>query len=536
MSQNITKQERRRRQKQSQKDKAAAAANQQQHQPAMKLNNPVRRKKVRPAHAKAIRNVRQAFNAMTIDGLEAQQGMRLCQQMAMPCVRPTVRMPTMNMTSTAVASFRYTDSMEVSNDVSVDGFAPGGMVFIAYGQPALTYMNGPVKVGATTTYVLRYGVDDALTYTPDISAGGPVSSSANYDFDSYLPITSLVHQYGEEHKGVVQSVGRANGVNYFFISKGEKIALRTAVSVGAGYHCDVEFYNGPSTTNSIAGELTWDTTTAVGAVLFEAARSGHYTVKIKRVFVGGTSSGGTGTSQPIGLSLVAEAGKGVWDLHRVSDACGPTGDKFIGQKVRRTGFSLLVTNTTNALQKQGNVVAGRMQHETVNNVTETALSMVADRYTGQAAKGCYTYMDFTQEAEVFEDCVDGANGQSFVYNLLRTDLIHVMSFAGLSKSGTDAVPSLLATCDISLEFITDSQRYDRATPAFSANALAEARRINNSTSYFYENPLHPQDIMRYLTSAWKGFRSQSNNIARGVAAAYPQYAPIALPLGRLLQT
>lgn len=498
--------------------------------------NPVRNT---VAGRRAHNNVRAALRAVPIPDQVAREGMLLCRHMAIPSTRPSLRLPTPDMSQTAVAAFRYTDSVTVSPDLIPSGFEKGGMTFVMYGQPALTYMNGPILVSANTSYVLRFGADDALTYASDAIVP-TVTASFNADMDLWLPVSSLAHLYGDEHKGAVVSVGRANGINFFFMTKGEKIVLSLAVPTIAGsnngYDLQFFFFNGPNIDNSLAGEYGVTSATTVGTVLFEAPRDGHYAIKLTRVGVVGTSSGGTGQGPLIGLNLFTAAGSGVWDLHRTPDACGPTGDKFIGQRVRRTAFSLLVTNTTNMITKQGNVVAGRMRAETANNITEAALSAVADRYTGPAAKGAYSYMDFTREAEEFVDAVEGTNGQSFVYDLTRSDLIHVIRFDGLALSPTEVKPSLLVTCDIALEFVTDSQRYERTVSPHSNLALIEARRINNSTSYFYENPLHPEDIMRYLAKAWSALRSQSTNIARGVSAAYPQVAPVAMPLGRLLQT
>lgn len=497
--------------------------------------NPVRNSR---AARRAFRNVRMEYRSVQTEGAVGREGMMLSKFMALPSTRPSLRLPTQDMSLTAVAAFRYTDGVTVDPNLASPGFSPGGMTFIMYGQPALTYMNGPIRVTADTTYVLRYGADDSLTFQTDSSVPTLTTTTDMFP-DVWLPVSSLAHQTGDEHMGAIVSIGRASNVSYIFMSKGQKILLGDSISAaGSGANVDLQFYffNGPSIDPSLTAEYGVNAGTTAGTVLLEAPRDGHYAVKITRVKVIGTSSGGTGQGPVLRLHLFSAQNTGVWDLHRVADAVGPTGDKFIGQRVRRTGFSLLVTNTTNMITKQGNVVAGRMRHETVNNVTESALSALADRYTGTAAKGCYSYMDFTPEAERFVDAVEGTNGQSFVYDLSRTDMIHVVRFDGLTLGATDAKPSLLVTCDIAVEFVTDSQRYERTVSPFSALALIEARRINNSTSYFYENPLHPSDIVRYLARAWSALRGQSANIARGVSAAYPAIAPVAMPLGQLLQT
>lgn len=549
----VTRAELRRRQRQSQRDKK---------QSATQVANTVvanRRKKNRPMAGPSVVRTGAALTSMAT--LRASlmsnetQGMLLCRQMALPAEQMPVRLPTMNMARTAVGKFLYNHKVYATGNITSaspydtaaqQGFTAdtetANLMFAVYGQLARTMVSGPYFDEAGT-YQILFG-KGVQNYTDPGWSGGSVGES--YTVNTMLPIVALDLTAGSAFLGLKRMpIGESNGKSFFFATAGCRLKTATYFSLpGAGR---ITLYR-HTDYNEIVTVTTADWGSAsntAGQPVLIIPENGHYAIELSYYKCEAASPAWMAAPPVMAFDLVKDTAdvRWGWHMHQMMDL-NPvdfTGaDSTIGERARRTGCAVLISNVGNAYNKQGETVAGRVQNTKFSDITPELLSTTQEMYTGLAAKGAYTYMDFTEEDEVFEDVVKFSNrgGTSpnvtvigMCYKLDRTSPVHVITFQGVYPRN-----SYFARVHLSVEWFSASQRYPMASPYLDPIHLAEARRINNSTSYFYENPIHMEDIMRFIRKGWSLVRSRAGPISRGIATAFPETAPIALPLGRLLQS
>lgn len=146
------------------------------------------------------------------------------------------------------------------------------------------------------------------------------------------------------------------------------------------------------------------------------------------------------------------------------------------------------------------------------------LQSADERYTDNANKGLYTYMEFTEDCEKFEARV---NNSGYPLCHFPTNMVHLVTVKNPTQSTNDYA---IAT-DCVMEFTTQSQLFTKAVPVCMSHELEEARRISSMTAWFYENPVHWDDISRYITAAWRWASRNTGLIENAAVAAFPQYSP-----------
>lgn len=529
----VSKAEERRRRRQSQRDKAAAAQSAKKWvQKPQVVTGPPRRKHMNP----------KAMLTTAVQGESA--GMMLCRQMALPDeVHPPIRLPTQSMTKVAIATFHYperytvieTPSAQTSYDVAaLMGYSatvgPTGAVSdyacIIYGQPSRTYIHGPFT-GEEGKYQLMFPGGDL--YTID----GSNTADRSYEANEPLPIMGAKLISGSPFLGLKQlPVGKAEGRSFLFITAGVRLVIAEGHNAPSAYTMTVSEYTDNNillkrSIIDVANAATPDTT------LWTCPENGYYTFTVNSFTPAQNLKDLIVCYNLEKTNNVVQIG---WHMNALKDLCPADftqADPAIGEAMRRTGCAVLISNVANEFRKQGEVIAARMPNGTFTKYNPKDLAACSELYTGQATKGSYTYMDFTVEDEAFRDCTERLSSGLWTthYDLTQVNLVHVISFQGIYAYST-----LLPRVHMSVEWMNTAQRYAIAAPAYSNADLIEARRINNSTDYFYENPVHIEDIMRWLKKGWSVARRYAGPISRGIATAFPETAPIVLPIGRYMQS
>jgi hypothetical protein len=486
------------------------------------------------------------------------RGMNLCLQMAMPYDNnPQIRLPTNDSPLVATSKFRYMDewvTQEVASTNLPFGLNKLDYAAVVYGQPSLLYIDGPWKP-SQGTYKVGLRLDDALTWAPPNRTPSVINETNTVD--QWFPVANVTFHVGNQYRGNLRDpigVTTDAGPRYIWMSKGEQLFVHgdATYTWGPGSVVRINVYRfvAPSLSPELVAEKDLDANppalpsaaaTSPGTYVVSAPEYGWYAVEYSTYK--SSNALPIANMPPLGLAVWADTSVsgsttytnfGIFRLKTVTDMWNGSstvqGDPVIGQKVRRTGCSLLVSNTSPQLIIGGNVLGARVDYNTWNNISAATLGASAFKYRGLAKNGCYTYLPFTTIDEGFRDCVDGVYSTIATVDLLDNDLLHVLKFEGLTEGC-----SLMMTCDVSLEFQTSSMRYGMQTATYNFNDLILARRINNSSVYFFENPLHPRDILRLIRSGWEVVRKNANLLARGVSAMYPELAPVALPMGRMFQ-
>lgn len=517
----VSKAELAKREAQSKRDKAAHAA---------KLTTPAPRARAR-RQMTAVTSMGSKFRGDTA-------GMLLCRQMALPGeVHPPIRLPTQGSDRTAIAVFenaeRYNVTALMGNASPYDTPALQGFKITAesadyalmlYGQPSRTYIHGPF-LDEEGTYAVNFPASNSYVYT-----GG--TNGADRDVNDFLPIMGITHDSGTPFYGLRRlpmGVG-SSGRRYLFMTAGTTLCLAQGHMHPSPYTIEVyEFVD--TNQESRVYQYQVPSNATVDAVIFAAPTNGYYAFKILSFVPSDTVRDLTICYK---VKKVNTNTRISWHMACVKDL-NPTdydqADPTIGEHMRRTGCAVLISNVANPYKKQGESICARMPNARFSEYTPSAVGAAIEPYFGSAESGAYTYMDFTFEDEAFRDCTERtANGWFASYDLRGTNRVHVVTLQGLYSQTTLAVK-----LHISVEWLNTTQRYGNAAPSLSYFDLLEARRINNSTDYFYENPIHIEDIMRWIRKGWGLARQYATPIATGVSAAFPSAAPIAMPLGRLLQ-
>jgi hypothetical protein len=471
-----------------------------------------------PGRALAVRNIASAHKQFG-----NQEGMALTELLAVPYNAPLQRMPTVDMPLTSIMRLR--DALSYTSNAA-GYFDAGDMVFTLYGQVGRTVEYGPVLPKASYTFSVYFSSTDSITPLIDWTYE-PLNLAGTFLHTDEWPVadcrlTSGTTPSGQTHRAFGKSDSRA----YMFLSGAERIVtanpLGTSTLTGSATF-EVQKY-GEDDTEPIALAKQFILTAGkipAGSVLVDAAvtGSGYYAIKYTGTIVG---SGTSTTPLSIQLQITNPTIATKITVQRYAPEIDQ--DAAIGKCVRRTACSMLLTNTTALNSRQGTVIAARLQGANYNTVTAGALNTAAGRYSGDAAMGCYTYLEFSTEDEKFVEARNGDYGGIF-YNLDSEDYAHTVWMTNPGYASVQQSYALMI--DTIIEFKTDSQKYERAVPHWAAGELIAARRIANATPFFYENPLHLADITRWVKQAWSAVRRNADPIAEAISYLAPVAGPAA---------
>lgn len=472
----------------------------------------------------------------------SEQGASLARQMAIPeASEALLRLPTVDMPRTAITRLTTTTTISTSdcppNTYPTLWNGSGDLLVYVYGLPGLSYMYGPVRhVGAAV---------DARVHSFGYSADGTVyAQTLNY---AKIPPGANVTVPWEPSWGMdgytnsSTPLGISGGRTYAWFDSSEKMRftlLKAGVkSVTPGPLTVTIFaWKGPGEPARVVRQLTYDKAQA-GSDQFSvnAERPSWYSFEF--------TIGAMDTDTITETILIEVDGVARYEnparmlFHYQSDMLV----KDVSESIRRTGFSLLCTNTSAEINQQGTVVAARLVNDGFydedSSMNVLHLAKASDKYTGKAAHGVYTYMDFEQVNERFDQAVVGETSRFALgpqFNLDNYGYVHVIKIT--NPNPTTLANDYLLTCTAIYEFRTDSMLYNKTVPMMSHDALVEARRINNATPYFYENPLHFSDIWNGIKSAFAIVRRAATPIGAVASTYFPEMSPAIMGMAHALQS
>lgn len=174
---------------------------------------------------------------------------------------------------------------------------------------------------------------------------------------------------------------------------------------------------------------------------------------------------------------------------------------------RVTATSLLLTNTTKALNKEGTVLWGRVnpsQYDPFNIPSNTVASFhPAEKAFLPLEQGTYTYtMPSTDMARFVDYTMPLVNEVNTipVYRLDNTGMVNV----GFIQDSDVTNPTLLAVnLDIHFEFRTSASLFQIGMSVAPVEALHQAQIALLSTGFFFQNESHKSVISKLLAQAGK---------------------------------
>lgn len=441
---------------------------------------------------------------------------KLVLAIADPAGNPGVRLPTPEPTRTAVVTLRDQFDLTTPTGSATPGHKAGDTVVAFFGQPgrsALVFSAAGTTQSAYNLVFLETGAASAgesLTWFWNVD---PILGSL--DLNKPWPLLGCSWNSGPDLHGKTMAPGSSKGVPYLFMNAGDNLDLinTTFGGTNAGtLNFEVYGWTGEDTPPALitSKAFTFTNGSITGGTLLACSTAGYYAVW----FTGFAVTSGTVPKAGAYFRLYSPASStGKWQQlsHKDIDPRAG-GDPILVENVRVNGASCLLTNTTAVTAMQGTVIAARIRDGDATRITRETLSSKAEKYTGMAMKGCYTFREFSSVCEKYSENRCGSTGW---YNFSLDDVDYVYYIVVSDPNPTTAANSFSLTFDSTLEFVADSQRYPKDVASGNFLDLMHARRvIAHKPEWFYENPLHMSDVYNLA-------RNGMNAVARGVKTAAP---------------
>lgn len=486
------------------------------------------------AHSAAA--TRGVLNAIRTTDKEMAQ--RLVWAMADPSVMG-MRVPTQYPASTALVRnlMQFTVS---SPTVAPPGFNTGDLLFALIGQPALELMYWTSLTAVTydlsfaSTVTASSATGMVVTLTPEL----PIATSGQglpgedyaweYDFDP-LAVVEL----GQLAR-VNMPVGEFAGRKFVFVNVNDvlKITLKAgAPSTAAGtiYYTVTRWgdtsapktYNTAVQTAAAAGDTI--ATLQVNPNTQAQTTGGWYRISLVSYR---SSAANVLPSLTYTGQLIIGAAPG-WKLMPAADLLiARSGDPLIGNAVRSAGSSLLITNTTSLLNRQGTVLAARMVGEDpVSEMTANDLQATALKYAGDAALGCYTFKELVQYNDDFRSVSDPSGGYLTVPLSRVGDYTHFIQVS--CPSAATAANTYSVSVGYALEFKTQCPRYQQQLAEGKWTDVIEARNIVAGVPvWFYENPQHMAALYNLAKSVYRGMMHAVPYATKVGRVLAPEFSPV----------
>jgi hypothetical protein len=443
-----------------------------------------------------------------------------------------IRLPTTDIPRSSVMVSK--DQMTITTaNATPAGWNSGDLLLAVYGQPGRTFAAyTTLPTGGYSS--LKFGQGES-TWTLE-TAAMTGSITLNQDW----PLVGATTGSGTCPHGPSMPIGISQNVGFVFMNVGDTLAVysTTYTSTGltnAGAVFQVFKWKDDGSEPTLAKQTTITmNATSFSDFILTATEAAHYSVKFVGFYWSAGSVTSTNTGVTINLGYNATAG---WMIRGMGDIdINNAGDFNLAVNCRRNGFSLLASNTTSVLNRQGTVVAARVKDNDFTAMTPAFLARTGEKYTGDAAKGVYTFMEFTEAGEKFAGSVSAANLP--VYDLDTQDYYH---FIQITCPGVASAPNTYTvTLATNLEFKTEVARYPKAVSYHKFDLLLEARGLVNSTpDWFFENPDHMRRVYALAKAAFHNAVRVAPLIAEPAAriagTLHPAGAPAYEALARLLR-
>lgn len=416
---------------------------------------------------------------------------------ALPREHPNVRMPTVDMPRTAVLT--VTDQFQWKDKPAFPpiglGFQTNETVLILLGQPGRNIGYWSSNLSAAN-YTLFF--DGATAW--NLATGQLPQAVASTDLTDDWGLTGGSGTGGPHGSSV--SVGYSGVKKYTFLNQGDTLYASAMGGVPSTYSgtvaLNVYTWAQGGRETLISGKLLPFTLGAfTPQIIVTAPVAGYYSLGLTNVSV---TAAGSGTFAPtLSITLQCLAGTG-WCWYPILDLDPLSGgDGAIAEEVRSVATSVLVTNTSAYNTREGTILAARIRGEDPLSVTRTLLARSAEKYTGDAAMGVYTFMELSEGRQRFDSSVfAGTQNYGMVFDLEVDDYFHYICISAAVEN------TFIVSTTNTVEFKTDSARYAKDVARGSHGELVESRRlINSRPEWFYENPLHMRDIYGFVTKAVK---------------------------------
>jgi len=426
---------------------------------------------------------------------EAALGLAL----ALPAEYPNVRMPTIDMPRTATMTLRDIQSVNSVNATTVAAnWNAGDVVFALYGQPYRQYLVTRTKV--SSNYSMQFVGDGSVSSSWDPWGGDGFVAGTSVEVNAFCPFAYGSGTNGYFH-GKMLPVGVSNGLSYVLMNAFDTMTLSSTYSGSGTGELDLSIHNyigmgsGPGFVTrasiNVTGGVAW-------SYVFTASSNGYYAFRVIGLHTQTIPLGTYPITATLNISSLASVTTGWANVYSpdFSNIADDGGDPTIVEEARVNASALLVSNTSSMLNMQGVVIAARFREALPFALTPGVLGKLAEKYTGKAALGVYTFKEFSFQAEEFTTSYVTRTGLRG-FNLDYDDYIHLIQISNPTYATQSNAYDVVL--DTTIEYKTDSARYQKGVSTYPHHALLSARKmINERPEWFYENPIHVAKVYQFL--------------------------------------
>jgi hypothetical protein len=458
-----------------------------------------------------------------------------------------IRFPTVDSSRTSKASFM--DQYTVTTNTAVwQSWPAGDLLFAFFGQPnRLSMHQVTLPSGSTSVYPLNFlnkaTLSSGLTWYLPINWGslaGATNLTTPINADWPLLGATLTTGTVALH-GTTMPFGTSREKKFIWADAGTVLSIASTIPVSTGgANLYLSLYEWSDTIPAVVDEVAipFNSGNVAGSTTYTFAASGYYAFQATNFVLVGPTASVINNLSTITMTWTNTGPLACWGTHHLGDLdAGIGGDPTMGRKIRVNASSLLLTNTTAEIQLQGTVLASRINEVPFNQVTPAILARAAEKYTGKAANGVYTYKEFTPYAERYVQVVD--NTSSLFFDLDYTDYYHFIQLSSTSFSATPNTFTL--SYSTMVEFQSDLSRHNKEVAlASDYQHLIMARAIvASSPQWFFENPTHLSTVMGWIRrgaqGVYNGARSYGPTFLSGMSSAFPAYSPLLTSAANLLR-
>lgn len=191
------------------------------------------------------------------------------------------------------------------------------------------------------------------------------------------------------------------------------------------------------------------------------------------------------------------------------------------RKTRLNASAVLFSNVTPVLQKEGTVLAGRLQTSTIDMFNFTAASIDAShpsqRYFGALENGLYTFTaPSTNVDQLIDRVTNMLTTECPTFDFLTDNLYNAMIFTDLDAV---SISTLAISLYVHLEFACTSSLFAIGVSPLTIEVLHQAEVKLLKAGYYHENPNHVSSVQKSL-----GRQSAPQRVMSQVRMSKPQQA------------
>lgn len=227
---------------------------------------------------------------------------------ALPSEHPGIRLPTLDMPRTSVATLRDTLAVTTPNAASYNGFEAGTFLMAHYGQPGRLGLYTKVQT-ADSVYTAKFcNTGSSWSSTWRAFNNGISGGAGTYSLSQDWPYVGATWTSGPTFHGGLLPYGKAESGSYMFLNAGDRLTVSSASigTVTGSIQYSVWEYDAPGVApvHSYTGAVALSGSSVT--ITFNAAATGYYKIRLDSIVItAGSVTAGSGFGATLSVLTAA---------------------------------------------------------------------------------------------------------------------------------------------------------------------------------------------------------------------------------------